>query len=268
MKPAITGEDVWMQLEAAGIAAYLTEPRLETKSVYAQTDVSLVAMLTAHPSFKRGIFHGCHPDLGPAKYRVDFRAHRKEFGKDHSLQVVMNKQTGKFYADLDLYSFYEDLAGAFGHTFLEVLPNWFRRKRDTQHATLVGAHKESYSMSLFKNPLAKKLIGTGVRTALATLGGVLVANGYAQSGQIENLLLELTPIVLALVLSGLEKISTQATIEVARTTPVVVTKDELNKDVAALPLTEKIEKASVPTDAPVEPPPPQPPERPMPFDAV
>ena len=112
-----------MQLEAAGIAGYLTSPRLETKSVYAQADTAMVARLQAHPSFKQGLFHGLHPDVGT--HRVDFRGHRKEFGEG-SLQIVMDRKTLKFYADVDAWSAYEDVVGFIGHTG-EVIGHRFKR---------------------------------------------------------------------------------------------------------------------------------------------
>lgn len=88
--------------------------------------LDLIAQLQADRRFACGPFHLMHADVGEP--RTEFRSHTGELG-DGSLQIVINTQTGDFYADVDKFSPYSDLVGVVGHFFGEVMGPWFRRKR-------------------------------------------------------------------------------------------------------------------------------------------
>ncbi len=85
-------------------------------------DPRLVIILTAEPRFLHGVLYGCHTDVG--KHLIDFRSLK---GKvcDGSLQVVIAREPVAgglpFYSDIDKYNPYEDLVGACGHLFGEVV---------------------------------------------------------------------------------------------------------------------------------------------------
>lgn len=120
----VSGLDVWLQLESAGVKRYLKNWNMETKSVRGNAHLDVVKYLRAHQSFKEGVFHGLHPDVGD--HRCDFRGHRNEFGVG-SLQIVMDRKTGSLYADIDHFSPYEDVVSFIGHSG-EVIGNFFRRR--------------------------------------------------------------------------------------------------------------------------------------------
>lgn len=100
-------------------------------------------------------------------------------------------------------------------------------------------------MGLFR-PLVKKGIGVGVRAGLVALGTWLINNGYAETGQIENLVLESTPIIAALALSAWEKISSLAANEISKDkaeVPRAVSHAEVKTAIAQTPMTEKFSLA-------------------------
>lgn len=74
--------------------------------------------------FAHGILYGFHTDVG--RNLTDFRSYTGTFGPG-SLQIVMDRNTGHFYADVDRFNPYQDVINAFGHLFGEVLPHLFRR---------------------------------------------------------------------------------------------------------------------------------------------
>lgn len=87
---------------------------------------ALASRLKLDHRFAHGVLHGLHADIGPN--RQDFRSYRGSLGKG-SLQIVLDCSTGKFYADVDRFSPYEDLVGWFGHSG-EVLRGWWRRLKE------------------------------------------------------------------------------------------------------------------------------------------
>lgn len=74
--------------------------------------------------FANGELHALHDDVG--EHRHDFRGYRNAFGAG-SLQIVMDRKTGRFHADVDKYNPYQDVSNFLGHAFGEVVPNWFKR---------------------------------------------------------------------------------------------------------------------------------------------
>lgn len=89
--------------------------------------LSLIEHLRTDKQFASGVFHLLHKaDVGTP--RVEFRSHRGTLQKG-SLQMVINRRTGTFYADVDRFPVYSDVVGALGHFFGEVL---FKRRKRTK----------------------------------------------------------------------------------------------------------------------------------------
>lgn len=114
------------QLTKAGYLPYLLVYETTPWKVSGVADVGMLTALREDPRFLPGEGHWLHPDVGPAEDRDDFRGLMGKFGKG-SLQIVFNCKNGCFYADVDRFNYAEDLYGGFGHTFIELLPNWIKR---------------------------------------------------------------------------------------------------------------------------------------------
>jgi hypothetical protein len=76
------------------------------------------------PNFANGWLYGFHRDVGDNL--ADFRSFTGTFG-DGSLQIVMDRYTGNFWIDVDRFNPYQDVVNFFGHAFVEVLPNLFKK---------------------------------------------------------------------------------------------------------------------------------------------
>lgn len=122
----MTENEPLRQLRAAGYEDCLRDLRLTEHAIVATADLGLVERLCGDPHFKRGIFYGLHQEVG--NHLTEFRSFRGQFGKG-SLQIVVDQTTGALHCDVDAYSPYDDLVGVFGHVFVEVIPNWFKRRR-------------------------------------------------------------------------------------------------------------------------------------------
>lgn len=101
-------------------------------------------VLRHDPRFYEGIFHWLHPEVGYP--RTEFRSFTHELipGDSRSMQLVINTQTGKFYADIDRYN-YQDVVNIVGHTIIEVLwPKFHQPKENTvmQIKTVVTRREE------------------------------------------------------------------------------------------------------------------------------
>ncbi len=81
-------------------------------------------LMSDSDEFANGILYGFHTDVG--RDLRDFRSYTGTFGNG-SLQIVMDRYTGHFYADVDHFNPYQDVINAVGHLFGEVLPHLFRR---------------------------------------------------------------------------------------------------------------------------------------------
>lgn len=118
-------------LSRAGYLADLVECQEcdDPVCVRGKADARILAKLRSDPRFVFMGFSIYHKDVG--ENAVEFRSHRKAFGKDvkGSLQFVVDLDTFDCYADVDRHPATSDLVGFFGHFFGEVVPGWFRRKR-------------------------------------------------------------------------------------------------------------------------------------------
>lgn len=120
-----TADEVFAQLHAAGVVPWLRAYQFNPGSVTGRIDLRVIRRLRADPRFCEGPLHGLHADVG--EDRLDFRSDRGAFGWG-SLQIVVDKTTGRFYADVDAHSPYTDLVNWIGHAG-EVIGGWFKRKR-------------------------------------------------------------------------------------------------------------------------------------------
>lgn len=122
-----TATEILSQFQKAGVLPYVVtfDPHGgEDSSINGFLNVEAVAVLDQDPRFARGPLHALHADVGEP--RTEFRAHPGEVG-DGSLQIVINTETGRFYADIDRFSPYTDVVNSAGHAFAEVLPNWLKK---------------------------------------------------------------------------------------------------------------------------------------------
>ena len=90
-----------------------------------QLIVEVLSHLRADDRFKEGLFYGLHRDVGHAL--TDFRSFRGALGEG-SLQIVIDKETGRFYADVDKWNPYADVVNFIGHT-CEVIAGCYSRWR-------------------------------------------------------------------------------------------------------------------------------------------
>jgi hypothetical protein len=84
------------------------------------------ARLAQDPRFASGVLYAMHTDVG--EHLEDYRSFTGALGKG-SLQIVVDRQTGRAYADVDRFSPYGDVVGFLGHAFGEVIPNWFKKAK-------------------------------------------------------------------------------------------------------------------------------------------
>lgn len=111
------------QLEKAGLLQHFVQLQVSELAVTGIiVNISaFLATLRARNEWQEGSLHHLHADIGPN--RADFRAHRGAFGKG-SLQIVLDTNMGRCYADVDAFSPYEDVVGWLGHAG-EVVKGWF-----------------------------------------------------------------------------------------------------------------------------------------------
>jgi hypothetical protein len=112
------------QIARAGYLPYLSEWERNGDTMIGMIHPSAVELLKADARFANGIFYGLHRDVG--KNLIDFRSYNGELGEG-SLQLVIDRRTGRFYADIDAHNPYQDVARVVGHLFGEVVPNAIRK---------------------------------------------------------------------------------------------------------------------------------------------
>lgn len=126
-----TSTEVHAQLERAGLLPFIqTFDGSDGVSISGYMSLFALRKLEGDNRFRSGPLHLMHGEVGA--HRIEFRADPGELG-DGSLQIVIDKKTGHFHADVDQFSPYTDLANFVGHAVGEVLPyvlkKLFRRKR-------------------------------------------------------------------------------------------------------------------------------------------
>ena len=120
-----TSTEVHGQLEQAGLLPFVrTFDGSDGQSISGTISLFAIRKLEADPRFISGPLHLLHGEVGA--HRIEFRSHRGELGSG-SLQIVIDKQTGHFHADLDEFSPYDDAVGFAGHGLLEVVPYFFKK---------------------------------------------------------------------------------------------------------------------------------------------
>lgn len=113
------------QLKASGYLGYVTAWRVEGDGCRGTMQLEALPKLQRDTNrFASGILYGLHEDVG--NHLHDFRSYRGQFGEG-SLQIVIDDQTGAFWADVDEFSAYQDVVNAVGHSFGEVIPHWIQR---------------------------------------------------------------------------------------------------------------------------------------------
>lgn len=112
------------QLQSAGYLRKVRGIEIDGKNVSGYFPLHVIADLQTNPNFASGLLHGLHPEVG--NDRTDFRSYRGTFGPG-SLQIVIDKKTGRFHADTDEWNPYEDVVSYLGHAFGEVVPNFFKK---------------------------------------------------------------------------------------------------------------------------------------------
>jgi hypothetical protein len=112
------------QLERAGYLSYVLECEQRDNGWRGIMHTDAIPRLMADDCFAHGLLYGLHTDVG--KDLIDFRSYNGTFGRG-SLQIVIDKRTGAFWADVDAHNPYNDLVRFFGHAFGEVIPHFFQR---------------------------------------------------------------------------------------------------------------------------------------------
>ena len=118
------------QWERTGYLRFVRACRPQGEGIAGRVDLECVRELQNDPRFASGAWYQFHEDVGDDL--VDFRGYRGTFGKG-ALQIVVDRQTGAFYSDVDAFNPYADVVGFLGHAFGEVVPQtvagWWRKVR-------------------------------------------------------------------------------------------------------------------------------------------
>lgn len=117
------GSEVLDRIEEAGYFGEIIACVVHDAHVSGRCTTALIHKLRRDERFQECPFNHLHPKVG--KPRTGFRAHRDELGSG-SLQIVINKRTGDFEADIDRFPSGSDLAGQVSHLAVEVI--WPRLK--------------------------------------------------------------------------------------------------------------------------------------------
>lgn len=112
------------QLRLSGCYPYILTAVEVENGIRGKVQLSLINKLKKDGRFLSSPLHALHADVGPN--RCEFRSITGAFGEG-SMQIVINRDTGAFFADIDKFNPAQDAVGAFGHLFGEVIPNLFRK---------------------------------------------------------------------------------------------------------------------------------------------
>lgn len=114
--------EILAAIEAAGLTKHLLSFSYGRDKLMGIMALAAIEQLRQDPRFVEGPLHLLH-HVGEDP--TEFRSHRGELVRK-SLQVVVDKKTGRFEADLDKFSPYSDLVSWFGHAG-EVIGGLFRK---------------------------------------------------------------------------------------------------------------------------------------------
>lgn len=118
-------EQACEQLKKSGYLAYVERYRVEGDGCRGTMRLEALQRLTGDTKrFASGVLYGLHEDVG--SHLHDFRSFTGQFGTG-SLQIVLDDQTGAFWADVDEANPYEDVVNIVHHTFGEVVPHWVQK---------------------------------------------------------------------------------------------------------------------------------------------
>lgn len=119
--------EIVLLLSEAGYVAYLSDYSEVGETLLGQVDPTrledLILKLKADPRFANGVFYGHHRDIGDDL--LDFRSYEDTLAHD-SVQIVLDKKTGRFYADIDDDNPYQDVESFVRHGYV-VVRNFFGR---------------------------------------------------------------------------------------------------------------------------------------------
>lgn len=120
------------QLGRAGYLPYVLSYEERPNGIHGRVMLALVPLLQSDERFASGCLYGLHTDVGDCL--TDFRSYNGSLGRG-SMQVVIDKQTGRFFADVDAHNPYQDVVRFMGHAFAEVVPHFvmklFRRNKES-----------------------------------------------------------------------------------------------------------------------------------------
>lgn len=111
------------QWKVAELDAFIVSAEPWGDGMHGLVNLEILPKIELDTRFLHGPLYGMHLDVG--HHLRDYRSLRGSLGKG-SMQFVPDVVTGHFYSDVDRFNFYEDVVGAFGHSFLEVMPYWIR----------------------------------------------------------------------------------------------------------------------------------------------
>jgi len=121
----LSAPEIVQQINKANLDAFLRDVTMTESTIHAFVVeggmADLLSQLRNDDRFAEGVFYGLHRDVGHAL--VDFRSFRGVLGEG-SLQLVIDKETGRFYADVDRWNPYADVVNFIGHTG-EVIAGFF-----------------------------------------------------------------------------------------------------------------------------------------------
>ena len=128
--------EVLEQMACAGLMPYLRTLHVNGQKVQGTAKLSLLQVLRQDIRFVEGPLHKLHR---VGDHPTEFRSHTGELCPG-SLQIVVDKRTGVFEADIDKFSPYSDAVGAVGHAGEVVVP--FLKKIGRKLGVLLGMVKK------------------------------------------------------------------------------------------------------------------------------
>jgi len=122
----VAASAVLEQLDAAGVLSQSLSLEEREASVVGRLPLMVIGQLRADERFAEGPLYKLHADVG--EDLTEFRSYRGTLGRG-SLQIVIDKETGRFYADVDAFNPYADLVNFVGHSSEVVAGVWRKLRR-------------------------------------------------------------------------------------------------------------------------------------------